>query len=411
MDENREERFYDLLEADENDAEAQYQIGLCYLNGDGTDKDTQKAETYFRRASELGHAAAAEMLGKDSIADQSPNTENVSLPELCLRAEKGDADAQYAAAMQFLEDNQSEAQRYLKMAAEQGHAMACYQLARTMLPDTLDYGCAVHEKQPTYQEAVTLLKNAVDCSCAPAAELLAQCYLYGLGVAHDREQAEKNFERAVRFSTPEQAAEQMLQLALRYAEGEDIDKSLGKAFSWVRKAEQAGMTDARAQFDERLAQYEQKKKERAEQERRQAETHAEWQRQQAQLAAEQRRHQEAIAAEEQKQQAAAEAEQRKRREEETKQRQEEIDAAAKKLHSERQKQQIRDTFYRYLDRVLEILGQIAGGICKVLMFIFGGIFSLIGSKDKDESSCGCILLFIVVALIWYAGSQVLHIFS
>lgn len=411
MDENREERFYDLLEADENDAEAQYQIGLCYLSGDGTDKDTQKAETYFRRASELGHAAAAEMLGKDSIADQSPNTENVSLPELCLRAEEGDADAQYAVAMHFLENNRSEAQRYLRMAAEQGHAMACYQLARTMLPDTLDYGCAVHEEQPTYQEAVTLLKNAVDCSCAPAAELLAQCYLYGLGVAHDREQAEKNFERAVRFSTPEQAAEQMLQLALRYAEGEDIDKSLGKAFSWVRKAEQAGMTDARAQFDERLAQYEQKKKERAEQERRQAETHAEWQRQQAQLAAEQRRHQEAIAAEEQKQQAAAEAEQRKRREEETKQRQEEIDAAAKKLHSERQKQQIRDTFYRYLDRVLEILGQIAGGICKVLMFIFGGIFSLIGSKDNNESSCGCILLFIVVALIWYAGSQVLHIFS
>ena len=400
MDENREERFYDLLEADENDAEAQYQIGLCYLNGDGTDKDTQKAETYFRRASELGHAAAAEMLGKGSIADQSPNTEDVSLPELCLRAEEGDADAQYAAAMQFLENNRSEAQRYLRMAAEQGHAMACYQLARTMLPDTLDYGCAVHEEQPTYQEAVTLLKNAVDCSCAPAAELLAQCYLYGLGVTHDREQAEKNFERAVRFSTPEQAAEQMLQLALRYAEGEDIDKSLGKAFSWVRKAEQAGMTDARAHFNERLAQYEQKKKERAEQERRQAETHAEWQRQQ-----------ETVAAEKRKQQAAAEAEQRKRREEETKQRQEEIDAAAKKLHSERQKQQIRDTFYRYLDRVLEILGQIAGGICKVLMFIFGGIFSLIGSKDKDESSCGCILLFIVVALIWYVGSQVLHIFS
>ena len=118
MDENREERFYDLLEADENDAEAQYQIGLCYLSGDGTDKDTQKAETYFRRASELGHAAAAEMLGKGSIADQSSNTEDVSLPELCLRAEEGDADAQYAAAMQFLENNRSEAQRYLRMAAE-----------------------------------------------------------------------------------------------------------------------------------------------------------------------------------------------------------------------------------------------------------------------------------------------------
>ena len=245
MDENREERFYDLLEADENDAEAQYQIGLCYLSGDGTDKDTQKAETYFRRASELGHAAAAEMLGKGSIADQSPNTEDVSLPELCLRAEEGDADAQYAAAMQFLENNRSEAQRYLRMAAEQGHAMACYQLARTMLPDTLDYGCAVHEEQPTYQEAVTLLKNAVDCSCAPAAELLARCYLYGLGVAHDREQAEKNFERAVRFSTPEQAAEQMLQLALRYAEGEDIDKKSGQGVQLGAKG-RAGRHDGRA---------------------------------------------------------------------------------------------------------------------------------------------------------------------
>lgn len=59
MDENREERFYDLLEADENDAEAQYQIGLCYLNGDGTDKDTQKAETYFRRACRAGACSSS----------------------------------------------------------------------------------------------------------------------------------------------------------------------------------------------------------------------------------------------------------------------------------------------------------------------------------------------------------------
>lgn len=410
MDENREERFYDLLEADENDAEAQYQIGLCYLNGDGTDKDTQKAETYLRRASELGHAEAAEMLGKGSIADQSPNTEDVSLPELCLRAEEGDADAQYAAAMQFLENNRSEAQRYLRMAAEQGHAMACYQLARTMLPDTLDYGCAVHEEQPTYQEAVTLLKNAVDCSCAPAAELLARCYLYGLGVAHDREQAEKNFERAVRFSTPEQAAEQMLQLALRYAAGEDIDKSLGKAFSWVRKAEQAGMTDARAQFDERLAQYEQKKKERAEQERRQAETHAEWQRQQEQLAAEQKRHQEAIEEEQRKQLNTVVAELKERQAEQAKQRQAKIDAEAKKLHIERKKQQKSDTFHRYFDPVWEFFGKIIGGIVKVLTFIFGGIFSLMGSKDSDESNCGCILLFIAASLIWYVVSKVVHIF-
>ena len=152
MDENREERFYDLLEADENDAEAQYQIGLCYLNGDGTDKDTQKAETYFRRASELGHAAAAEMLGKGSKDEGQPRLSDMNIADLCLMAEEGNKDAQYEAAKYFLEhDNTNEAQRYMNMAAQQGHALACYELAKTMLPLPLHDGCGQDGEQLTYQ--------------------------------------------------------------------------------------------------------------------------------------------------------------------------------------------------------------------------------------------------------------------
>ena len=41
---NREDRFYDLMEENTDDASIQYEIGLCYLNGDGTEKDTAEAE-------------------------------------------------------------------------------------------------------------------------------------------------------------------------------------------------------------------------------------------------------------------------------------------------------------------------------------------------------------------------------
>ena len=40
---NREDRFYDLMEENTDDAGIQYEIGLCYLNGDGTEKDTAEA--------------------------------------------------------------------------------------------------------------------------------------------------------------------------------------------------------------------------------------------------------------------------------------------------------------------------------------------------------------------------------
>ena len=45
---NREDRFYDLMEENTDDASIQYEIGLCYLNGDGTEKDTAEAEKWLQ---------------------------------------------------------------------------------------------------------------------------------------------------------------------------------------------------------------------------------------------------------------------------------------------------------------------------------------------------------------------------
>lgn len=387
MDENREERFYDLLEADENDAEAQYQIGLCYLNGDGTDKDTQKAETYFRRASELGHAAAAEMLGKGSEDEGQPRLSGMNIADLCLMAEEGNKDAQYEAAKYFLEhDNKTEAQRYMNMAAQQGHALACYELAKTMLPIPLHDGCGQDGEQLTYQRAVSMLKNAVDCSCAPAAELLAECYAYGIGMDPDLKQATKYFETAVQFAAPEEKAEKMFQMAVRCLKGDHVAKSVGKAFSWLRKAELAGMTDARAKFDEEYAQYQQEEDRRAAQEA----THAEYQRQQEAIAAEQ------------------EAQEKKRLEEVVR-KGNEFNYTSSPLFSYGSNRYAQQTnpYKDTQSKPKREKGNIFKEILSVITAIFGGIFGVIGGifhlfpegDSRDNSGCGCAFGLLIIVLI------------
>ena len=39
-----ENEFLDLLEADQNDPQVAYALGLCYLRGEGTEQDGAKAE-------------------------------------------------------------------------------------------------------------------------------------------------------------------------------------------------------------------------------------------------------------------------------------------------------------------------------------------------------------------------------
>ena len=54
MDQERQERFWDLLEADQNDPDVQYALGLCYLNGDGTEPNGAEADKWLRWAAEQG---------------------------------------------------------------------------------------------------------------------------------------------------------------------------------------------------------------------------------------------------------------------------------------------------------------------------------------------------------------------
>ena len=53
----------DLLEkAISGDAESQYQLALCYRNGEGVEQSNEEAEKWYRKAAEQGNSDAQEAL-------------------------------------------------------------------------------------------------------------------------------------------------------------------------------------------------------------------------------------------------------------------------------------------------------------------------------------------------------------
>ena len=49
--------------AEQGDADAQFNLGLMYRNGEGVQQDHKESAKWFRRAAEQGHAGAQSRLG------------------------------------------------------------------------------------------------------------------------------------------------------------------------------------------------------------------------------------------------------------------------------------------------------------------------------------------------------------
>ena len=311
MDELRE-HFEDLLESDQNDPQVQFEIGQCYREGRGVEKDARLAEKWLTRAAEQGHAEAKKLLkaGKAPKKKADGKVTEENLPRWCVRAEDGDPDAQYKVAMYLRVHGGSKGdiRRYLEEAAEQGHPGACLTLGQDLLKGTL----------AETARGVEYLRNAADCSEPKALELLADCYARGRGVSQDPAQAERYYLKAAERGD----AKAKLDMAARYAMGDGVAESQAKAMAWAQKARNAGMKDAQKQLDDTV------KRRKQEQERQRREA-AEAQRKAAE--AERKARQQA---EERERLARQQAEQRERK---TRQK---AQAAEEKERAERERQRV-----------------------------------------------------------------------
>ena len=237
MEENLMSRFEELMESDQNDPEVQYQIGLCYQRGEGVEQNGTEAEKWLRRAAEQGHPDAMALFAAPEVQAHSETITEENLPDWCLRAEEGDSEGQYQVACYILDhpgwSSRPEAIHYLTLAAERaGDGRACFKLAQLRL------------EEGNHKQAIPMLRNAVDCGESKALELLAECYARGQGLEQDPEEAERLL---IQWGEQGDGATK-LALARRYKLGKDVPKNMGKALSWLKRAQLAGMDDADRQF-------------------------------------------------------------------------------------------------------------------------------------------------------------------
>ena len=226
----------ELLEEDQHDPEVQYQIGLRYFYGNGTEKDVKTAEMYIRLAAQQGHEAATLLLSGPAENGERPPLDESTLGLWCQAAEKGDAKAQITVAKWLMKNNTPESdddiERYLSQAVSAGEADACVLLSEFYM------------RRNRTDEAITQLRNAADCGDMDSAERLAIYYSRGIYVEQDPAEAERRF-----VSLAEQDGEQMLKLARRYKFGQDFPQSLTRSLSWLQQAIDAGVENAQEQYD------------------------------------------------------------------------------------------------------------------------------------------------------------------
>jgi TPR repeat protein len=137
--------------AEQGDAEAQFNLGFCYDDGRGVEKDYGEAVKWYRKAAEQNFAPAQFNLG------------------YCYANGQG------------VRKDKTEAVKWYRQAADQN-----YTPAQSNLGWCYDNGCGVAKD---YVEAVKWYRQAAEQGHAEAQLNLGCCYANGQGVARDKVEA------------------------------------------------------------------------------------------------------------------------------------------------------------------------------------------------------------------------------
>ncbi len=179
-----EELFKDhLANAKAGAPDAQYEVGIMYLKGQGVAQDRDKALEWLKKSSDAGYQLATSKLSR--IDEQESKFD-----ELQTKAEAGNLDAQYELAMMYLkgrgiEADDAKARQWLQRAADKDDSRAITRLG------ILNY--KGEGGGTNYKQALALFKRVSDNSVL-AQYYLGEMYANGSGV-------EKDYKTAIAWYT------------------------------------------------------------------------------------------------------------------------------------------------------------------------------------------------------------------
>ncbi|MDF9829487.1 AarF/UbiB family protein [Parabacteroides sp. PF5-6] len=221
---------------------AQIQLGLCYANGIGVDKDEQKAVVWYTKAAEQGNSNAQMLLGFCYINGRGvKNSNNNWLEWFTKAAEQENSLAQYMLGFNKLncfsitvstDEEKEKAVEWYTKSAEQGYSNAQYDLGVCYENGT---GVEIDE-----HKAVEWFTKAAEQGLLKAQLKLGNYYKNGHAIENDEQKAVKWWRKAA------EQGDSVAQCNLGhcYKNGTGIKIDTQKAIEWYTKAAEQGNTIA-----------------------------------------------------------------------------------------------------------------------------------------------------------------------
>lgn len=224
--------------AEQGDASAQFNMGICYYYGYGVMKDYSLSVYWWKKAAEQGNTEAQCNLGA-CYQEGYGVTKSHSQAVFWYRkaAEQGNALAQYNLARCYcigegVATDYSQAVYWCRKAAEQGIVSA-----QTLLCNLYYDGKGVEED---YSQAAYWSKKAAEQGSAVAQYILGLCYYHGDGMAQDFSKAAYYFRKAAE----QDDADAQYHLGSCYYAGNGVVQDYSQAVYWCKKAAEQGVTAA-----------------------------------------------------------------------------------------------------------------------------------------------------------------------
>lgn len=222
--------------ADAGIADAQFQLGLCYLTGGpGVNKAPARGAKWLEHAAQQGHLRAQQCLAECYAGGLGVDHDDSKAAQWYRRA----ADQGYPVAQDFLavcyaagngvNRSDAEAARWFAAAAKQGYALAQANLARCYA-----HGLGVATNRET---ALAWWRQAARQGFPGARFHLGLGYLSGKGVPKDAVQAVAEFRQDARRGH----VGALLYLGLCYWKGEGVTQDQSEARKWWRQAALQGI--------------------------------------------------------------------------------------------------------------------------------------------------------------------------
>lgn len=209
--------------AERGDADAEYKLGMIYLNGDGVARSPEQGMTWMRRAADQGHGKAEEGLGmllQLGVGGQANLAEAAAWYRKA--AEQGLPRAQGMLGNMLsngvgIQRDPVEGMAWLRKSAEQGYA-----------PAQASLGIQVLNGDPapdTAAEALSWLRKAAAQDDRGAQAALGRCYELGRWVTQDYAEAAAMYDKAGRAGN----RTALRALAGLYERGQGVPVDVAKA--------------------------------------------------------------------------------------------------------------------------------------------------------------------------------------